>query len=639
MICLRLNRSLTVDRVVSVTMWSVILLSILASAQGQTQTEGDPPSVTIAQGSVVGTAVTSSGFTHYEFHGIPYADSTSGSHRFKAPRPAPTFTQTFVADRKGIKCVKAIKGGYEGTEDCLVANVYTPAIDPEKKYPVMVWIKGSEFEKTKGPELSFRNLMEKEVIVVSLNFRESILGYLCLGTETAPGNAGLKDIIAGLQWVKDNIEQFGGDPESITLFGHGSGAAAVDLVTLSPMSKGLVHRAIAQSGSSISPWSVTRDPTQYAILVAEQLGHEITEELDIEKLSEVFTRTSVAALMAVIDELDLTDNSLAFAPCIENEHLDDEKFLEKSPFSTLTEETYTKIPMIFGFVENEGTIRFDEALEANWLTKMDQSFSDFIQPDLEFETTEEKESIAKEIRSRYFNSNPINMENIESYIDYHGDTMVLISVIREARLRAGSGEPTYLYEFSYQGAVGDAIVGSLPASVVGAAHGQELAYLFDIDTAATVETNAGDEFVQKVLVERWTNFAKTGRPTSESSASFWPVVNSGNTNVLLIRNEPNSINQATDVPITDPHREDVDFWNQIYEKHFLDAEGHWTAEEKEEEEEEEEVDTTEDPLMTTETPETEPDVPDSAPAAVGYTFLILAFFAVVDKFHSAQILA
>lgn len=109
--------------------------------------------------------------------------------------------------------------------------------------------------------------------------------------------------------------------------------------------------------------------------------------------------------------------------------------------------------------------------------------------------------------------------------------------------------------------------------------------------------------------------------------------------MLLIRNEPNSINQATDVPITDPHREDVDFWNQIYEGHFLDAEGHWTAEEKEEEEEEEEVDTTEDPLMTTETPETEPDVPDSASTAVGYTCLILAFFAVVDKFHSAQILA
>lgn len=422
----------------------------------------------------------------------------------QAPNPPPSFLNTFIADRKDIKCVRALGAGYEGTEDCLVANVFTPTIDSTSQLSVMVWVKGKEFDKVNDQELRFGNFVEKDVVVVSLSYRESILGFLCLGTETAPGNAGLKDIIAGLRWVKENIAQFGGNPNDITLVGHGSGAAAVDLVTMSPMANGLVNKAIAQSGNALSPWAVSRDNLEYAIQVAEALGHLIQ---NTEDLSEIFRRTSVAALMGVINDLDLTDNSLAFAPCLERESLEGaEPFLIKSPYQILQDGEFLQIPFMIGYVDNEGTIRSEEALEDNWLTRMDESFNEFLQPDLEFATITQQTEVAQSIRARYFENDPIDMDHIGNYIAYHGDTMILVSALREVRLRVtASNSPVYVYQFSYKGTLGESLAG--PLSVNGAAHSEELAYMF-FDTNDN-QIPDRDLVVGDILIERWTNFAKS----------------------------------------------------------------------------------------------------------------------------------
>lgn len=419
----------------------------------------------------------------------------------QAPLPPPSFQTPLTANRKDIKCVRALGAGYEGTEDCLVANIYTPTIVNTRKLPVMVWIKGKEFDRINNPELSFRNFVEKDVVVVSLNYRESILGFLCLGTETAPGNAGLKDIIAGLKWVQKYIAQFGGDPDSITLVGHGSGGAAVDLVTMSPMSKGLVHKAIAQSGNAYSPWAVSRDNLKHAIDVAEALGHTITS---IEQLSEVFTRTSVGALMGVINELDLTDNSLAFAPCVERKELEGvEPFLIKTPAEIVRDKELSNIPTIIGFVDYEGTIRSEEAFGNDWLKRMEESFSEFIQPDLEIE---DNAAVVDEIKKYYFGSSGSKTTNsYEPYLKYHGDTMILISSLREVRNRIfATTSNTYLYQFSYKGTLGEALVG--PINVDSAPHGAEVAYLFHGGSGGTEL----DHLVSKILVDRWTSFAKSG---------------------------------------------------------------------------------------------------------------------------------
>nr|WCB90357.1 carboxylesterase 25 [Grapholita molesta] len=630
--------------------------SLFFGVLGQNE-PGTNPSVDIQQGTVIGTL--NDGI--YEFHGIPYADSTSGTHRFKAPLPAPTFEEPFVADRKDIKCVRALGVGYEGVEDCLVANVYTTTLDSTRRLPVMVWIKGREFDRVYEHELSFKNFLDQDVIIVSLNFRESIFGFLCLGTEVAPGNAGLKDIIAGLRWVQENIVSFGGDPDSVTIFGHGSGAAAVDLVSLSPMSEGLIHRVITQSGSAIAPWAVTRDNLEYAIQVAEALGHTVS---DINTLSEVYTKTSIAALTAVINELQLYDNSLAFAPCLEKATLVSSlPFMTRSPYQVLNDGEFSQIPIMTGFVDKEGTIRAEEAIEHSWLEKMDESFEAFLQPDLEFENEEDEARIADNIKQYYFGDDGIDMDE---YLTYHGDTMIKVSAIREAQLRAAkSTSPVYLYQFSYKGTLGDPFVG--PIDVDGAAHSEELAYLFH--DVAEENSSQTDLTVSDILIERWTNFAKTGNPTAVSSQVSWNPFTLENTNFLHILNGEIQQRSSLEVEMQDPHLVTVAFWNSIYQGHFKDAEGLFDLNERQENDiivveddestgtsEESSEDGDENPDGSEENTDSneentegsgeidpvDPDngddgEPDSASTAVAYTFSVIAAFALLNQFHITTI--
>ncbi|CAH2232121.1 jg20796 [Pararge aegeria aegeria] len=582
------------------------------------------PKVKILQGTVVGSAGTNG---YYEFHGIPYADSTSGINRFKAPSPPPTFRNEFISNRKNVKCIKAVGKGYEGTEDCLVADVMTPTLDSTRGLPVMVWIKGTELDSRDDLDNSLR-FLEKDVIVARIHYRESILGFLCLGTESAPGNAGLKDIIAGLRWIKDNISKFGGDPNNVILVGHGSGAAAVDLITLSPLAEGLVHKVITQSGTALSPWAVTRDNLKYAIKVVEALGHTVTT---VDRLSEVLTQTSIAALMAVISKLDIPDNSLAFAPCVEKEIENVEALMLKSPYQTINDGEQLEIPFMTGFVDYEGTIRANEGVNNNWLERMDNSFIEFLQSDLEFVSDQQELQTAETIKNKYFGNGPINETLIRNFLKYNGDTMILVSTIREARFRAlRSSSNVYLYQFSYRGKRSEEVL-NRPLQIERAGHTEELVYMFsNEDKLSGFDLAIGD-----ILIERWTNFAKTGTPTSETSQTVWQPYypNSTHSNYLRITDDQEIIqrgNAYLDIDSTDPHPSSMAFWDEIYSQFFADAKSRWSLRNGNETDEEGNGDGDDGE---------EEGEPGSASTAVGYTFVIFSFFAILNQFHITQILS
>ncbi|XP_045771677.1 juvenile hormone esterase-like [Maniola jurtina] len=580
------------------------------------------PKLKISQGTVVGS-ITEDGY--YEFYGIPYADSTSGANRFQAPSPPPTFRNEFLSNRKNVKCTKAVGTGYEGTEDCLVADIITPTLDSTKRLPVMVWIKGTEFDARTDLDQSLR-FMQKDVVVARLNYRESILGFLCLGTKSAPGNAGLKDIIAGLKFIQKEISVFGGDPNNIILVGHGSGAAAVDLISLSPLAEGLVHKVISQSGTALSPWAVTRDNLRYAIQVAEALGHTVTS---IDTLSEILTRASTAALMAVISELELTDNSLAFAPCIEKEIENEEAFMLKSPYEIIKAGEQMKIPFMTGFVDYEGTIRANEGVNDDWLERMQNNFMDFLQSDLDFSSYEEKEKTSEKIKSFYFGNRTIDETQVNKFLEYNGDTMILVSAIRESRMRAEtSSSPVYLYKFSYRGKRSEEVL-SRPIQVDRAGHTEELVYMFtNEDDLTDLDLTIGD-----ILIERWTNFAKTGQPTSETSKETWlPYYNSTHSNYLRIIDDQELVQSGTsnlDFNLRNPHPDIVAFWDNIYSEYFADAQSNFSLEDRTE---------PSSPIPPPEDSSPTP-APDSASTAVGYTFIIISLFAVLDKIHTTQLLS
>src|SRR5262249_1860194 len=198
------------------------------------------------------------------FRGIPYAAPPVGALRFRPPVPPALWSGTGDATRFHPAAPQAspvlplagrlIGGGANEAEDCLYLNVWTPGVDGRRR-AVMVWLHGGAFVMGSGssPLYSGRRLVRRgDVVVVTLNYRLGALGALNLralrpGDAGACGNQGLQDQIAALQWVRDNIAEFGGDPEKVTVFGESAGAMSVGTLLGVPRAQGLFHRAILQS--------------------------------------------------------------------------------------------------------------------------------------------------------------------------------------------------------------------------------------------------------------------------------------------------------------------------------------------------------------------------------------------------------
>lgn len=182
------------------------------------------------------------------------------------------------ATLEGPMCIQALKYKYCSRrcnytvpymcEDCLRLNIYTPRLPKmKKKLPVMVYIHGGGFHSLSGQSHNYagpQNLIDRNVVLVTFNYRLGTLGFLCTGTKDAPGNIGLKDQVEVLRWVRRNIKRFGGNPESITLFGNDAGAISISLHMVSPMSRNLFHKVILMSGSATAQWNVPRSQMKLA---------------------------------------------------------------------------------------------------------------------------------------------------------------------------------------------------------------------------------------------------------------------------------------------------------------------------------------------------------------------------------------
>lgn len=395
-----------------------------------------------------------------------------------------------------IICAHPTVNGIIGIENCLTLSIYTNNVTTPK--PVVVWLNAEEYTTSTTTLYSYRRFVEEGVVVVSMNFRLSIFGFLCLGVPEAPGNAGLKDVIQGLNWIKTNIAGFGGNPNNVALFGHGSAAAVVDLITMSPRSQNLVHKAVALSGSALAPWAVAYDPVGYANILGAKLTYtgKSTSEL-----ARLLVTTDINVLGSALNDFKFTNNTPLFAPCIENPTLNgNDTVLTDAPINLLRSRNYTDIPYIAGYVNREGTLRAEEAVFNDWRLKMQNNFTDFLQVDLDFR--DNKTNMAQSIWNFYF-TGPIILD-IEDYLDYHGDTMILVAAIRGARERAATARSEVrLLEFAYMGTLNsDWSLNQVPLK--GVKHGGILNYLFDFDL------RPADETIMLSLVRRLASFAHVG---------------------------------------------------------------------------------------------------------------------------------
>ena len=237
----------------------MILFLCLLALFGGTASQTCRPLACLESGTCYQGALnsTSSGVQYAAFQGIRYAEGPIGKLRFKPPQP---LTENGTIDVSQESTVMCLQQDGTGQEDCLLLNIYVPEKifndESGTKYPVMFWIYGGGYVIGDGTFFTYgpQPLMDKEeIILVTVNYRLGPFGFLSLGSEGAHGNNGLLDQNLALQWVQQNIGNFRGDPDMVTIFGESAGSLSVALQVVSPMSRGLFQRAIMESGVVLGP--------------------------------------------------------------------------------------------------------------------------------------------------------------------------------------------------------------------------------------------------------------------------------------------------------------------------------------------------------------------------------------------------
>ncbi|XP_074107661.1 juvenile hormone esterase-like [Cotesia typhae] len=292
------------------------------------------------------------------FFGIPFAKPPVDQLRFKPPEEAEPWNGVRDATREPNLCPQKnpFKNyTYDGDEDCLYLNLYTPKINSTDttKRAVMIWfyagafVFGSISPSAYGPDF----LIEEDIVVVMPNHRLGALGFLSLNHKNATGNAGLKDLVLALRWIQENIENFGGDPERVTVFGDSSGSAAVGYLVLSELATGLFHSAISMSGVPLNIWAY--EPPIIAQVRVFILGLTLgIFTLDKDNLIEQLRNKSAEDIVGGTKSL-LPLDVLSFAPTTENPTISTMPFLTECALEKYKSGNFNQVPQIIGFVDSE----------------------------------------------------------------------------------------------------------------------------------------------------------------------------------------------------------------------------------------------------------------------------------------------
>lgn len=293
----------------------------------------------------------------YAFRGIPYACPPIGALRFKAPTPIKSWTSILDCTTDGPMCPQPRKRLQETSEDCLRINVHIKNVGQNDAKPVLVYIHGGGLyvgsgasNDNGGPEY----LMEQDIVLVTFNYRLGFLGFFNLGTKEYSGNAGFKDQVLALRWVRDNIEAFGGDPSKVTLIGNSAGAMCVLLHTISPMSNDLFQQAIVASGGINFQTDVKHHQRYLVERQAKILGIKYKNDED---LIQAFQAIPVERLVETLyDNFEFGhDNPIFLWSYVIESDYGQERFLVEDPRCSLVNGRFSKIPIMAGVTENELT--------------------------------------------------------------------------------------------------------------------------------------------------------------------------------------------------------------------------------------------------------------------------------------------
>lgn len=480
----------------------VLLLSLLALATTASALPGDAPPVRVEGGLIQGARNADGTLVA---KGIPYAAPPVGPLRWRPPQPARGWTEVRDATRFGAPCFQAwsppaLSQGRAPSEDCLTLNVWAPPEARTKHLPVMVWLHGGGFQfgSSAQPTYDGAALARRGVIVVTLNYRLGVLGFLAHPSldaeETPSGNYGLRDQIAALRWVRRNIGAFGGDNANVTVFGESAGAHAIGLLMASPLAKGLFAKAIVQSGAF---WDSEHGPI---ISHAQALtaGRAFQAKLGSSTLAELRAMSAEQINAAAPWSFAVDPATAAFAPSL------DPQLLPEQPRTVFAKGKQPHIPLLGGTVADEGSIFLTRALPHATAEEFRRAAAGFFA------------SACLPAIERFYPSTDA-AETSRSATLLIGDLVISEQTLAMLSLQSRAGARVYGYEFAFTSPY-------WPRAI----HGSDPAYVFGTlapRRPPTAEPGAADRSLTNLLTAYWTNFARAGDPNGPGLPD-WPTLGS-----------------------------------------------------------------------------------------------------------------
>ena len=440
------------------------------------------------------------------FLGVPYAAQPVGDLRWRAPQPAPAWSGVLRAKAYGPACPQAPSGWLPEMlgvtrmatdEACLSLNVWTPHLDPTAKLPVLVWIHGGGNVEGSGewPPLG-EPLARRGIVVVSINYRLGIFGFYAtpqLSAESADhgsGNYGQLDQLAALDWVQKNIARFGGDPHQVTVAGQSSGSEDICNLIASPLSAGLLQRAIFESGTCVD----SIFPTSREIEAADA---HFADHLGPNNMPASLAQLRALSTQQLLDAA-AHDDTLDIEPAV------DGHVLREQPAATFALGRQLPIPVLVGSTENEVSIFASPIVGGS--SQRPQTLAAYHQF-----LDKKLGPLAPQVFAAYPATADAEVPRVFNtmYSDFDFGFSARLLAAETARIH----QPAYLYHFTY--------TGQGPFATLGAFHAEDLMFLSQHYWTSWVKT-PDDARVSEALIGYWIHFIQTGNPNA-AGLPKWPT--------------------------------------------------------------------------------------------------------------------
>ena len=436
------------------------------------------------------------------FLGIPYAASAAGERRWTPPEPALAWEGVRMATTFGDRCVQTnpfpdmVFASPAESEDCLSLSIWTPATASSDRLPVMVWIHGGGFFAGAADEGRHEGstLASRGVVIVEPNYRLGAMGFLAhpeltaASPEKASGNYGLLDQAAALRWVRDNIDQFGGDPGNVTIFGESAGSLSVNALMASPLAAGLFHRAIGQSGGYFSSQTLPL----LSLVEAEKRGTALATTLRASSLADLRSRPAAEIVKGTGNE------PTNFAPII------DGHFLAADIRDVFADGRQSPVPLLAGW--NSAEIKLPPMTRAQFLARIRTQFPDDYAAALKVYPAGTDEEASR------------------SAVALASDVFMGYGTWKWIETHTATGK-AQVFRYLFDQIVPTA-TGSPAPDDPGAGHATDIEYVFNAFESRKLAWRPEDREVAELMGSYWTNFAKTGNPNG-SGLPNWPAWSTG----------------------------------------------------------------------------------------------------------------